>query len=192
MGQGISAVLTFAVGVAISPVPIIAVILMLFSQRARVNGPVFLAGWVLALASRRRSGLRRRRRQQRRDEQRAPRTRSRGGRSSSAWFSCSSRASSGRAGRRPVTSRTCRSGWRASTRSRRPRLSGSPCCSQRVNPKNLLLTAGAAAGVAQLGISNGDAIVALAVFVILASLTIAGPSSTTSSGARRRRPSSTS
>ena len=44
-----------------------------------------------------------------------------------------------------------------------------------VNPKNLLLTAGAAASVAQLGISNGDAIVALAVFVIIASLTIAGP-----------------
>jgi hypothetical protein len=38
MGQGISEVLTFAIGVAISPVPIIAVILMLFSQRARVNG----------------------------------------------------------------------------------------------------------------------------------------------------------
>ena len=33
-----------------SPVPIIAVILMLFSRRARVNGPVFLLGWVLALA----------------------------------------------------------------------------------------------------------------------------------------------
>ena len=49
MGQGISAVLTFAVGVAISPVPIIAVILMLFSARARVNGPVFLLGWVTAL-----------------------------------------------------------------------------------------------------------------------------------------------
>ena len=50
MGQGISEVLTFAVGVAISPVPIIAVILMLFSQRAKVNGLMFLAGWVLALA----------------------------------------------------------------------------------------------------------------------------------------------
>ena len=50
MGQGIGEVLTFAVGVAISPVPIIAVILMLFSQRARVNGPLFLLGWVLALA----------------------------------------------------------------------------------------------------------------------------------------------
>jgi len=35
--------------VAISPVPIIAVILMLFSARAKVNGPMFLAGWVVAL-----------------------------------------------------------------------------------------------------------------------------------------------
>src|SRR3954454_5884751 len=50
MGQGISEVLTFAVGVAISPVPIVAVTLMLFSQRARVNGPAFLLGWVLAVA----------------------------------------------------------------------------------------------------------------------------------------------
>ena len=50
MGKGISEVLTFAVGVAISPVPIIAVTLMLFSRRARVNGPLFLLGWVLALA----------------------------------------------------------------------------------------------------------------------------------------------
>src|SRR4051794_21381474 len=49
MAEGISAVLTFAVGVAISPVPIIAVTLMLFSERARVNGPAFLLGWVLAV-----------------------------------------------------------------------------------------------------------------------------------------------
>jgi predicted transporter len=50
MGKGISEVLTYAVGVAISPVPIIAVTLMLFSQRARVNGSMFLLGWVVALA----------------------------------------------------------------------------------------------------------------------------------------------
>lgn len=50
MGKGIREVLTFAVGVAISPVPIIAVTLMLFSHRARVNGLMFLLGWVLALA----------------------------------------------------------------------------------------------------------------------------------------------
>jgi amino acid transporter len=50
MGQGISEVLVPAVGAAISTVPIIAVILVLFSQRARSNGPAFLIGWVLALA----------------------------------------------------------------------------------------------------------------------------------------------
>jgi threonine/homoserine/homoserine lactone efflux protein len=50
MGSAISSMLPQAIGVAISPVPIIAVILMLFSQRARSNGPAFLVGWVLALA----------------------------------------------------------------------------------------------------------------------------------------------
>lgn len=34
---------------AISPVPIIAVILMLFTPQARRNGPAFAVGWVLAL-----------------------------------------------------------------------------------------------------------------------------------------------
>jgi len=50
VAKGVSEILTFAIGVAISPVPIIAVILMLFSSRARVNGPMFLLGWVVALA----------------------------------------------------------------------------------------------------------------------------------------------
>ncbi len=50
MGEAIGAVLGNAVGVAISPVPIIAVILILFSPTARVNGPAFLAGWVVGLA----------------------------------------------------------------------------------------------------------------------------------------------
>ena len=50
MGKGIGEVLTFAVGVAISPAPTIAVTLMLSSRRARANGLMFLLGWVLALA----------------------------------------------------------------------------------------------------------------------------------------------
>src|SRR4249920_2886378 len=49
MGQAISEVLPFAIGVAISPVPIIAVILVLFSSRARINGPCFLAGWIVGV-----------------------------------------------------------------------------------------------------------------------------------------------
>jgi hypothetical protein len=50
MGQAIGQILPLAVGVAISPVPIIAVILMLVSKRARVNGPAFIVGWLAGLA----------------------------------------------------------------------------------------------------------------------------------------------
>jgi hypothetical protein len=46
---GIGAILTYAIGVAISPTSIILIILMLFSAKARVNGPMFLGGWVVAL-----------------------------------------------------------------------------------------------------------------------------------------------
>src|SRR4051812_26638388 len=50
VGQAIGQVLSFGVGVALSPVPIIAVVLMLATPRGRVNGPAFLAGWVVGLA----------------------------------------------------------------------------------------------------------------------------------------------
>jgi hypothetical protein len=43
--------LPLAIGIAISPVPIIACILILFSARARVNGPLFLVGWVVGVAA---------------------------------------------------------------------------------------------------------------------------------------------
>ena len=42
-----------------------------------------------------------------------------------------------------------------------------------VNPKNLVLAVGAAAGLGQLGLDTEDAVVALAVFVAVASLSIA-------------------
>ena len=50
MGEAIGQVLLLAVGVALSPVPIIAVILLLVTPRARVNGPAFMLGWLLGLA----------------------------------------------------------------------------------------------------------------------------------------------
>src|ERR1700754_5080940 len=49
MNEAIGAVLSFGVGVAISPVPIIAVVLMLATPRGRINGPAFLAGWAVGL-----------------------------------------------------------------------------------------------------------------------------------------------
>jgi threonine/homoserine/homoserine lactone efflux protein len=40
-----------ALGVAISPVPIIATVLMLLSTRARVTAPAFAAGWMLGITA---------------------------------------------------------------------------------------------------------------------------------------------
>ena len=50
MGEAIGQSLATAVGVAISPFPIIAVVLMLATSKGRVNGPAFLLGWLLGLA----------------------------------------------------------------------------------------------------------------------------------------------
>jgi hypothetical protein len=49
MNGVIGGILPLAVGVAISPIPIIAAILMLFSARAGSTGTGFLIGWVLGI-----------------------------------------------------------------------------------------------------------------------------------------------
>lgn len=51
MGQAIGQMLPAAVGVAVSPMPIVAVVLMLVTPRARVNGLAFLVGWVLGIGA---------------------------------------------------------------------------------------------------------------------------------------------
>jgi hypothetical protein len=48
--EAIGQVLPLAVAVAISPLPIVAVVLMLVTPRARTNGPAFVAGWIGGLA----------------------------------------------------------------------------------------------------------------------------------------------
>src|SRR5215218_5106037 len=50
MGEAIGQMLPAAVGVAVSPLPIVAVVLMLVSRRGRANGPAFLVGWIAGLA----------------------------------------------------------------------------------------------------------------------------------------------
>ncbi|HTU39350.1 MAG TPA: GAP family protein [Acidimicrobiales bacterium] len=175
MGQGISEVLTFAIGVAISPVPIIAVILMLFSQRAKVNGPAFLLGWVIALAALStvvyvlaHDG-----------DVATSSTAS----DSVSWgkivlgvalLSLARRNWRKRPapGEQPEMPR-----WLGSVDSMSPlKAFGLAVALAAVNPKNLVLTLGAATGLAQIhGLSTTDAIVAIAVFVAIASLSIAGP-----------------
>ena len=51
MGEAIGGMLSAAIGVAISPIPIIAVILMLFSKHAKRNGIAFVLGWICGLAA---------------------------------------------------------------------------------------------------------------------------------------------
>ena len=45
MGTAIGDILPLAIGIALSPLPIVAVVLVLFTPRARANGLAFLAGW---------------------------------------------------------------------------------------------------------------------------------------------------
>ena len=49
MGSVIGEILPLAVGVAISPIPIIAAILMLLSPRAKVTSLAFMVGWVVGI-----------------------------------------------------------------------------------------------------------------------------------------------
>jgi threonine/homoserine/homoserine lactone efflux protein len=50
MGEAIGEILPLAIGVAISPVPIIAIVLMLGTPRARATGTAFALGWIAGLA----------------------------------------------------------------------------------------------------------------------------------------------
>jgi threonine/homoserine/homoserine lactone efflux protein len=50
LDSAVGGILPLGIGVAISPVPIIAVILMLLSKQAKGNGLAFALGWTLGLA----------------------------------------------------------------------------------------------------------------------------------------------
>lgn len=174
MGSGIGEVLTFAIGVAISPLPIIAVILMLFSERAGVNGLVFLLGWVLALAAVGTVAFLA-------ADQSSPATSS----SASDGIAWGKIALGGvllvlaarnwrnrpRRGAQPAMPK-----WMAGIDALRPaRAFVLGLLLAGVNPKNLILAVGAGSGLAQLGPSTAAAVVSLIVFVVVASVTIAGP-----------------
>ncbi len=51
MTDAIGGYLPAAVAVALSPIPIVAVILMLGTPRARTNGPAFAVGWILGMSA---------------------------------------------------------------------------------------------------------------------------------------------
>lgn len=169
MGQAIGEVIAFAVGVALSPIPIIAVVLMLATPKARSNGPAFLLGWMLGLAVvgtivlLASSGAEA-------SESGAPAT----------WVSVVKIvlgvllllvAARQWRGRPHGDTEPELPGWMKSIDTfTAPRAAGIAVVLSAVNPKNLILTVGAAAAIAQTGVSTGDQAVALAVFVVLGAL----------------------
>ena len=173
MGLAIAEVLTYAVAVSISLLSIIAVILMLFSARAKVNGPAFLVGWTLALAV---------------VSSAAYALAVQGNAATStasdtiAWgkivFGLLLLVLAARDWRnRPAQDAQPKMPkWMVSVDTLSPgKAVGLAVLMAGVNPKNLILTIAAAVGLAQLGVSTSEAIVALIVFVVVGSITIAGP-----------------
>jgi len=173
LNQVIGDVLPSAVGVALSPVPIIAVILMLATPKARTTGSAFAAGWVVGLVV-----------------------------VSTIIVTVAGGADEPDSGASTAVSALrvvfgllffalAVKQWRS-----RPRNGAEPtmppwmatidsfsagkCFAlgallSGVNPKNLALTSASAATIAQAGLGGGESAVAVAVFVVIGSLSVAGP-----------------
>jgi threonine/homoserine/homoserine lactone efflux protein len=169
VGDAIGQVLAFGVVISLSPIPIIAIVLMLGTPRARANGPAFLLGWMVGLAA-----------------------------AGAVVLLVSSGADASEGGAPAnwvgwlklvlgalmllIALRTWRGRPRAGDEAELPhwmetidgftpqRAAAIAVALSAINPKNLLLTVGAAAAIAQTGISTGDQAIALAIFVVIATL----------------------
>jgi len=172
LNEAIGDLLPSAVGVALSPVPIIAVILMLATPKARSNSLAFAVGWVaglvvvsvvvLVVAGNADTDS----------------TTS----DTVNWFKLAlgvvllalaarqwrSRPAKGEQPVMPKWLQTLDTFTPPKALVLGAALSG-------VNPKNLALTIAASGSIAQAGLSSGESAVAVVVFVVLGSLTVAGP-----------------
>jgi threonine/homoserine/homoserine lactone efflux protein len=174
MGQAIGDILPMAVGVAISPVPIIAIILMLGTPRARSNGPAFALGWLLGLAIAGGIVLAIASGNSQEDDG-----------SPATWVSVLKlllgvlllllAARSWRERPRAGQEAKMPNWMQAIDRFTTGKSLGFGVVLSGVNPKNLALTIAAAAAIAQVGLSGGEAAGALAVFILVGSLSILAP-----------------
>jgi len=165
MEQAIGQVLSFGVGVSLSPIPIIAMVLMLATARGRVNGPAFIVGWIVGLAVAGTITLL----------------------VASGADAASGDSSDGVSGVKIglgvllllVAARQWRGRPKDGAEPEMPgwmktidaftlvKATGLGVLLSAVNPKNLLLVVGAALAISQTGVSTGDQAVALAVFVVI-------------------------
>ena len=172
MGSVIGEFLPVAVAVAVSPVPVIAVILMLFTPEARTNSIAFLLGWLLGLTV------------------------------VGSIVLIAGDVASDDSGESTVSGvvklvfgllflvlavRSWRSRPKAGEDPEMPswmaaidgfgavKSAGIAALLSGLNPKNLALTAAGAATIAAAGLTTGEEIGAFAIFVTIASITVAAP-----------------
>ncbi len=174
MGEAIGQVLSFGVAVAISPIPIIGVVLMLATPQGKTNGLSFITGWVLGLAG-----------------------------AGTIVLLASSGAGASESGQpadwvstlklilgtllllvalrqwrgRPAPNEEAEMpSWMATIdQFSAAKAAGFGVALAAINPKNLLMVIGAAAAIAQTGASTGSQAVALIVFVLIGTLGTGAP-----------------
>jgi hypothetical protein len=173
VGAAIGGTLPLALGVALSPIPIIAVVLMLTTQRARVNGTVFVTGWLAGLAVAGAIAL----------SIAGPADASSSG-APATWVSWlkvvigvalllvaalqfRNRPRNGDRVELPK--------WMGRVDELKPLPAAGLGVLAGLNPKNLLLVAAAAAAIAQTGISGGEQAIAYLVFALVGTLGVGTP-----------------
>ncbi|MFN8217262.1 MAG: GAP family protein [Solirubrobacterales bacterium] len=170
LGEAIGGLLPSAIAVALSPVPVVGVVLVLGTPRARSSGLAFAGGWIFGLAALSAlvvlilgSGV------------------SADTESGIEWFKVAigvvflamaarqwrKRPRRGEVPEMPAWMESIASLTAARAAVLGAGLSGA-------NPKNLALTLAASASIAEAGLTPGGTAVAIAVFVALGSLTVAG------------------
>ena len=174
VGAVIGDLLPSAIGVAISPIPIIAVILMLLSKRARATSVGFLIGWILGIIVVTAiiwaiSGA-------------ADLASSSGPSTAASWISLvlgilllllgfaqwRKRPKPGETGTLPT--------WMASIEDFTAiKAAGLALVLSAANPKNLLMFVAAGTAIGESGVSTGKGIVALLVFTVLAASSVLVP-----------------
>ncbi len=174
MRQAIGQVLPLAIAAAISPIPIIGVVLMLVTPRARSNGLMFVVGWLVGLAAVGTIGL---------TVASAASASDNGSPSSGAdtfqivlgalflIFALRQWRKRPKAGSEEEMPK-----WMSAVDHFTPlKAAAMGVVLSAVNPKNLLLTLAAATSIASTNISGADQVVAFVIYALIATIGVAAP-----------------